>query len=160
MGVVSKTHGIRGELKVRPSCDSPAFLALFKTLTVDGKTVTVTASRRHGRALLVQLEGVDTVEAAMPYIGKSLYAETGTVRSMLPPGRHLIADLIGCTVADNDDGRVVGVIANVLNMPRHDVYVINGKNGEFMVPVVDEFIKDIDMEHRTIRVKLIAGMEP
>ena len=61
-GQIVNTHGIQGEVKIVPWCDTPEFLCQFHTLYVDGRPVKVRASRVHKGNVLASLEGVDTVE--------------------------------------------------------------------------------------------------
>ena len=63
-GRVVGTHGVKGELRVEPWCDSAAFLAKIHTLYWDrgSEELQVVSSRVHKSLLLLKLEGVDTVE--------------------------------------------------------------------------------------------------
>lgn len=157
MGTVVKTHGVRGELKIRPSCDSPAFLAQFSPLLLNGTPYTVESSRAHKDSLLVKLKGVDSVETAMSLIGSKVDVSADAARAALPEGRHFISDLIGCQVVSLD-GENVGQLTDVLTLPAHDVYVVKGDKTETLIPVVDAFIKSTDMTTRTITVQLIEGL--
>ena len=48
IGKVVSTHGLRGELRVDPWCDSPQFLCQFKTLYLKkGETKLSVSSRPH-----------------------------------------------------------------------------------------------------------------
>ena len=74
-GRIVGTHGIKGELRVEPWCDSPDFLTQFKTLyTKDGaQALEVVSSRVHKNLLLVQLKGIDTIEQGDKMRGKVLF---------------------------------------------------------------------------------------
>ncbi|MCL2547248.1 MAG: ribosome maturation factor RimM [Oscillospiraceae bacterium] len=157
MGKIAKTHGISGELKIRPSCDSPAFLANFKTLYINGTERRVLSARPHKNALLVKLDGVNSVEAAMSLLGASVSVPETEAKAALPAGRHYIRDLIGCQVISLDR-KAIGSVADVLTLPAHDVYVVKTNNGDVMIPVVDEFVKTVDVENKIITVQLIEGM--
>ena len=62
-GQVVGTHGVRGELRVQPWCDSPAQFAALTTLYWDaGKTPIKVKCRPHKNIVLVKMEGVDTVQ--------------------------------------------------------------------------------------------------
>jgi 16S rRNA processing protein RimM len=76
----------------------------------------------------------------------------------LPEGRYFIADLIGLTVLDNETGRSIGTLADVLTLPAHDVYVVRGAH-EYMIPAVPAFLAEINLEAGIMRVNLIEGME-
>ena len=111
-GQIVNTHGIQGEVKIVPWCDTPEFLCQFDTLYLDGRPVKVLARRVHKGNVLAKLEGVSDVNAAMVLKGKTVFIDRTGVE--LPDGRHFIADLIGLEVLDADSGEKLGVVADVL----------------------------------------------
>ena len=154
-GQIVNTHGIQGEVKIVPWCDSPEFLCQFDTLYLDGKPVKVRSARVHKGNVLAFLEGVSDVNAAMAVKGKTVFIDRTGVE--LPDGRHFIADLMGLEVIDDATGEKLGVVADVLTPPAHEVYVVKGAH-EYMIPAVDEFLVKTDVEAGYIRVRLIEGM--
>lgn len=156
-GQIVNTHGIQGEVKIVPWCDSPEFLCGFDTLYIDGAPVKVRAARAHKGNVLARLEGVDDVNAAMRLKNKVVSIDRSGVD--LPDGRHFIADLIGLTVIDDDTGAELGVIADVLTPPAHEVYVVKGGEKSYMIPAVDAFLRGTSVEEGWVRVHLIEGME-
>lgn len=155
-GEIVNTHGVRGEVKIMPWADSPEFLCQFDTLYMDGKAIKVLSARPHKAMVLAQLEGVDTVEKAMRLKGKVLSIDRTGVD--LPNGRHFLADLMGLTVLDNATGEELGTIEDILTPPAHEVYVVRGKGKEYMIPAVDAFLAETNVEGGYIRVNLIEGM--
>ena len=156
-GQIVNTHGIRGEVKIVPWCDSPEFLLQFDTLYLDEKPVRVLEARVHKGNVLARLEGVDDVNAAMVLKGRTVSIDrTGVV---LPEGRHFIADLMGLDVLDADSGEKLGVVADVLTPPAHEVYVVRGAGCEYLIPAVDEFLIETNVEGGYIKVRLIEGMQ-
>ena len=154
-GQVVNTHGVRGEVKIVPWCDSPEFLCGFDTLYIDGAPVKVRESRPHKGNVLARLEGVDDVNAAMRLKNKVVSIDrTGVV---LPEGRHFLADLIGLKVVNDDTGEELGILEEVLTPPAHEVYVVKGEHA-YMIPAVDEFLVETNVEGGYIRVRLIKGM--
>ena len=154
-GQIVNTHGIQGEVKIVPWCDSPEFLCQFDTLYLDGKPVKVLSRRVHKGNVLATLEGVDSVNAAMALKGKKVSIDrTGVV---LPEGRHFLADLMGLDVIDADSGEKLGVVADILTPPAHEVYLVKGEH-EYMIPAVDEFLVETNVEGGYIKVRLIEGM--
>ena len=155
-GQIVNTHGIRGEVKIVPWCDSPEFLLQFDTLYLDEKPVKVLEARAHKGNVLARLEGVDDVNAAMVLKGRTVSIDrTGVV---LPEGRHFLADLMGLDVLDADSGEKLGVVADGLTPPAHEVYVVRGAGCEYLIPAVDEFLIETNVEGGYIRVRLIEGM--
>jgi 16S rRNA processing protein RimM len=65
--------------------------------------------------------------------------------------------VIGLHVVDQEE-KALGVVKDVLRLPAHDVYVLDLNGREIMIPAVKEFIKSIDLDARTMRVKIIEGM--
>ena len=156
-GQIVNTHGIRGEVKIMPWADSPEFLCGFDTFYMDGKAVKVLSARPHKTMVLATLEGVDTVEKAMKLKGKILSIDRTGVE--LPDGRHFLADLMGLAVVDAASGEELGTIADILTPPAHEVYVVRGKGKEYMIPAVDAFLAETNVEGGYIKVNLIEGME-
>ena len=155
-GQIVNTHGIRGEVKIVPWCDSPEFLCGFDTLYIDEAPIRLRAARPHKGNVLAALEGVDTVEGAMALKGKTVHIDRADVT--LPQGRHFLADLIGLRVVDADSGAELGVLTEVLTPPAHQVYLVKGPQGERLIPAVEEFIVETNVDGGYLRVRLIEGM--
>ena len=154
-GQIVNTHGIQGEVKIVPWCDTPEFLCQFDTFYLDGQPIRVRSMRVHKGNVLAMLEGVDSVNAAMALKGKTLSIDRSGV--VLPEGRHFIADLLGLEVIDAATGEKLGTVADVLTPPAHEVYVVRGEH-EYMIPAVDEFLAETNVEAGYIKVRLIEGM--
>ena len=156
-GQIVNTHGIQGEVKIVPWCDSPEFLCAFDTLYIDGAPVRVTAARPHKGNVLARLEGVGDINQAMRLKGKTVFIDRTGVK--LPDGRHFLADLMDLEVRDADTGAVLGRVADILPPPAHEVYVVRGEGREYLIPAVDAFVKEINVEGGFLCVHLIEGME-
>ena len=156
-GQIVNTHGIQGELKIVPWADSPEFLCGFDVFYIDGAPVKVLGARAHKGNILVRLAGVGDINAAMRLKGRTVEIDRTGVA--LPEGRHFIADLMGLEVRDADSGEVLGTVADVLTPPAHEVYVVKGGKHSYMIPAVDEFLVESNVEGGYIRVRLIEGME-
>ncbi len=157
IGKIVNTHGVRGEVKIVPWADSPAFLAGFKTLYLDGgeKPLRVDSARVHKSAVLVKFADVGSVERAMALKGKTVYIAREDAK--LEPGAFFLADLIGLEVWD-EAGNNVGTLVEVLTPPANNVYVVEGADREYMIPAVPEFVKKVDLDKGEIIVALIEGM--
>ena len=154
-GEIVNTHGIRGEVRVLPWADSPDFLLGFKNLYIDGEKMPVQSSRVQKTCVLVKFKGVDTVEAAALLRGKTVQIARKDVK--LDKGTFFVADLVGLSARDQD-GRIIGTVAEVLSMPKNDVYIVRGE-GEYMIPAVKEYVKSIDVEKGEMEVFVIEGMK-
>ena len=158
VGRIVGTHGIRGELRVDPWCDSPDFLSGFKTLYFDeGKTSLKSKARPHKNIVLLRLEGVETIDDAEKLRGKVLYIDRDDAR--LPEGKNFVQDLIGCRVVDADDAsKEYGKIADVFKTGANDVYTVKNPSGEFLVPVIDEVVVDKDIDGGVVRIRPMKGL--
>lgn len=156
-GQIVNTHGIKGEVKIVPWCDSPEFLCDFDVLYLDGKPVKVEIARCHKNNVIAKLSGINDIDTAMALKNKIVSIDRSEVE--LPEGRHFIADLIGLEVQDADSGAILGRIDDVLTLPSNEVYVVKGGNKEYMIPAVDEFILETNVEDGYVQVRLIEGMD-
>jgi len=156
-GKIVNTHGIRGEVKIIPWSDSPAFLCQFQTFYIEGSPVRVTAARVQKNRVLAALEGIDTVEKAMRLKGKVVSIARADAK--LPPGRHFLADLIGLEVREADTGRVIGTLSETLALPAHPIYVVQGAEKEYWIPAVPAFVVETNIDGGYLKVRLIEGME-
>ena len=153
-GKIVNTHGIRGEVKIVPWADSPEFLCDLPALYIDGKPVKIRNARVHKGNVIALLEGIDDVNTAMLLKEKVVSMSRDDVD--LPEGSFYLADIIGLKVID-EDGKELGVLADILSPSLQQVYVVKGER-EIMIPVVPQFILETNVEGGYIKVRLIEGM--
>ena len=82
------THGVLGELKLYPWADGPEFIACLPRLYISpqgGAPLELERVRAHKGMCIVKLRGVDGMDAARAYIGKTAYFARADAK--LPPGR-------------------------------------------------------------------------
>lgn len=161
IGQIVGTHGVRGELRVNPWCDSPDFFKRFETLYYDEKgtqAVTILSCRPHGNIVLLCLEGVSGVDTAAALRGKILYMHRRDAK--MPPGQFFIADLIGCKVIDaHDENLTYGVLTDVSQTGANDVWHIKGTNGkEYLLPVISQVVIHTDVEAGMIKIRPLDGI--
>ncbi len=158
VGKITNVHGLMGEVRVQPWADSPEFLCRFPTLYVD-KThwpIKVERARVHNNMVILKLEGVTDVNSALAMRNAVLYIDRKDAN--LPEGSFFLADLMGMEVRDAESGAVLGKIADVLTLPANNVYVVRGGEREWMIPAVDEFIAEINLDEDYMRVNLMEGL--
>lgn len=157
---ITSPHGTRGEMKALPLCDGASFLAKLKhlyTTAEGGGETALLGVRDQGRMILVTLAGVDSMDAARAQTGKTFYFAKAEAK--LPKGRYFIDDLLGCEVKDADSGKVYGKITAVDQPAAQDVYTVTDAAGaEHMIPVVPEFVTEINPDAGTVLVRPIPGM--
>ena len=146
-GKIVGTHGIKGEVRIEPWCDSPAFLSAFKKLYLDenGATFIEVKSRPHKNITLSKIKGVDTIEDAERYRGKIVYINRDDIR--LDEGVHFVQDLLGLEIRDADNSAVYGTLTDVLRTGANDVYEITDGSGKtYLAPVIDEVVTEINVD--------------
>jgi len=163
-GKIVGTHGVRGMVRLECYADTPMTLAHLPKIYIKEKDHTFTEKRvlrgsvqKH--MVLMALEGIDTLDAAILLKGTLVYGDRKDFA--LRPGDVFIADILGLSVIDADSGEVYGLLEDVMTAGVQDIYVVRQENGtSFMIPCVPEFIIRLEPEGENagVYVKLIEGM--
>ena len=156
IGRIVNAHGIRGEVRVQPDGQDPAFLTQFKTFYLDGRPVIPTANHVHKSLVLMKFPGVDDMNAALALKDKDLYIRRSDAK--LPAGTYFDAELLGMEVFNAATGAALGEITRVDPYPAHKVYTVKGVR-EYLIPAVPEvFIKSVDLDANRMEVQVWEGM--
>lgn len=158
-GKIVTTHGLGGEVKVQPWCDSPQELTQWRGLYLDeGKTpVTVERARVQKNMVILKLAGVDTIEQAQGMRGKILYLDRTTVP--LEEGVYYIQDLLGLDVVDADSGQLYGQLIEVTQTGANDVYHIRFADGTVqLIPAIPQVVIAILPEKGRIEIRPLEGL--
>jgi 16S rRNA processing protein RimM len=160
IGRIVGTHGVRGEMRVDPWCDTPEFFKRFKTLYFDnrgGRAVKVISSRVHGNIVLLCLEGVNSIEEAAALRGRVIFMCRKDAK--LPEGQYFIAELIGCTVVDADDESIVyGELSQVSATGANDVWHIYRNGREYLLPAIPDVVINVDVEKGIVKIRPLKGI--
>ena len=161
VGRIVKAHGVKGDVVVQPMTDSVMRFAKLKLVLVGKGSENVRPVRIErvsvgARGVRLKFAGIDDRTAAEGFRGELIFVDKEE-RVRIPEGTFFIHDVIGLHVVDEEENSI-GVVKNVLQLPAHDVYVIDSHGREVMVPAVKEFIKKIDISAKTMKVKLIDGL--
>ncbi len=159
VGEIVNTHGVRGEVRVQPWCDSAEQFAGFHKLYWDaeGKQPVKVKGRPHKQMALVTLEGITTVEQAQALRGRILYVSRKDLR--LAPDRYLVQDLIGMTVADADDGTAYGTLTDVSQTGANPVYHMRTPDGkEVLIPAIPQVVVAVDTKADVVRLRPMKGL--
>lgn len=150
-GEIVTTHGIRGEMKLLPWVDTPEFLLEFDRVRIDEREYTVESCRVQKNCNLLKLKGIDTVEDAMMFRGKTVEL----YRSDISDELVFAAELIGMDVFEANN--CIGRISEVMDYPGNKVYVVQGEH-TYMIPAVKAFILSTDLNANRMDVRTIEGM--
>ena len=160
VGVISSTHGIRGEVKVFPTTDDPSrFKKLKKVLLDTGRErleLNVLSVRFFKQFVIVKFREFDNINDVEQYRGKSLLVPRGNAVK-LEKDEYYIADLIDMDVY-TDEGRF-GVLKDVMRTGANEVYIIDSdEHGEVLVPAIRQCILDVDVENNRMKIQLMEGL--
>jgi 16S rRNA processing protein RimM len=153
IGRILKAHGIQGEVTFLATGDDPGSLrpGLVAYLSERGdESLTVRAARAGYRSWLLSFEEVTDRDAAELLAGRALFVEEESL-PRLPEGEYYQFQLVE-QVVTRSDGRELGRVSRVIDMPGHDLLEVQGALGEFLVPMRREFVEWIDLERGEIRL--------
>lgn len=152
VGSVTNTHGLKGEIRILSNFKfkQDAF-KISKKLYIRGTELVIRSYRKHKDYDMVTFENLDTIEDVLIYKGEDVYID----RDTLEYEGYLNEDLIGLDVYNGD--KLMGKIVDILNNSAHDIFVV--ENGEkHMIPNVEEFVKEINLEKKCVQVNYIKGL--
>lgn len=159
IGKIRRPHGVQGELLMEVYSDFPERYQPGVTVFVgDGaQAYHIASCRRHKDGLLIKFTAFDTPEAAGILRNQLVYVRADD-RPQLEEGEYYHHQLIGLKVID-EQGNSRGSVAEIMETGGNDVLVVRGEQGsDLLIPYVDEFILQVDLQARTLRVRLIPGM--
>jgi 16S rRNA processing protein RimM len=163
VGVIIGTHGLRGDLKIRPLPTGALALPDARAVYLrdsEGHLARHEAVRasQHKQNILLRLSGLESVSAVQPLVGSSIWM----ARAELPEldEEHFYwPDLEGLEVVDQQLG-VLGHITGMFTTPAHDILEVDGPNGEVLIPAVTPFLVRIDRDKAQLHVNLPQGLAP
>ena len=161
VGVISSTHGVRGEVKVFPTTDDVKRFKRLKEVILDtGKeelTLEIEGVKFFKQFVILKFKGFDNINDIEKYKGKSLYVtRANAVR--LRKDEYFIADLQGLTVV-NEEEQVIGTLRDVMETGANDVYIIDMTDGrEVLIPAIKECILNVDVEGGKIQIHIMDGL--
>ena len=161
VGVITTTHGVRGEVKVFPTTDDANRFKKLKEVILDtGKEqlpLEIAQVKFFKNLVILKFKGIDNINDIEKYKGKILYV-TREHAVKLKKDEYFIADLIGMR-AVTEEGEELGTIKDVLQTGANDVYIIK-KDGEdeLLVPAIKDCVKNVDIEGGVMTLHLLEGL--
>lgn len=162
VGKIVNTHGIRGEVKVVSTTDFPEErFQPKKQLYIQAQQpipVTITAVREHKGTFLLKFKEFDNINQVEPYKGQELMVSEDDQQS-LEDGQYYYHQIIGLDVETLTDGKI-GTIKEILAPGANDVWVVKRPHqNDLLLPVIDDVVKTVDLEHHKVLVELMEGLD-
>lgn len=161
IGVITRVHGVHGEVKVFPMTDDARrFKKLKKTIIDTGRGLIEAeceGAKFFKQFVILKFKGYDSIESIEKYCRCGIFV---TRSDAIQPGKdeYFIADLIGMGVID-DTGRLTGKITDVIQTGANDVYEIALDDGrDFLLPAIKECVLSVDMDEKLMKIHVLDGL--
>ena len=160
VGVISSTHGVRGEVKVYPTTDDVNRFKKLKTVILDtGRdqiTLSIESVKFFKNMVILKFKEFNNINEIEKYKGKDLLIRRDQAVK-LAPNENFITDLIGLKVV-TDEGKEFGTLTDVLQTGANDVYVIESLEGkEYLFPAIPQCILDVNLESQMVTVHILMA---
>lgn len=161
VGVITSTHGVRGEVKVFPTTDDAARFKDLKEVLLDTgrelKPMEISQVKFFKNMVIVKFKGYDTINDIEIYKGRDLLV-TRDKAVKLGPNENFIVDLIGLNV-DTEEGECLGTLTDVIQTGANDVYEVTDESGRtVLLPAIKQCILDVDLEAGRVLVHVLDGL--
>ena len=161
VGVITTTHGLRGEVKVFPTTDDPKRFKKLKEVLLDtGKErrkLQVESVRFQKNLVILKFKEFNNINDVEHYKKCDLYVSRKNAVK-LEENENFIVDLIGLHVV-LEDGTEFGIMKDVLQTGANDVYIVEMLDGrEVLLPAIPECILDVDLDSETMTIHLMKGL--
>jgi 16S rRNA processing protein RimM len=163
IGKIVGTHGLRGDLKVRPNFGDPGLLLEIEEVFLrlpTGEQLIAEPCRQslHKGQVLLRLRGLESLSQVERLVGGSILLPKEQLPE-LTDDEYYWHQLDGLQVFDKHYGEI-GRLKGLYSTAAHDTYIVRGDYGEVLIPAVEQFIVEIDLEQRLMRVELPEGLVP
>lgn len=161
VGIITSTHGVRGEVKVYPTTDDVKRFKKLKDIILDtGKEklpLEIEGVKFFKQMVILKFKGLDNMNDVEKFRQKSLYVtRANAVR--LRKDEYFIADLIGIKVYDEEDKKL-GVLEDVMVTGANDVYVIKMMDGRvLLLPAIKQCVLEVDVPEGRMKVHVLEGL--
>ena len=161
VGVITTTHGIRGEVKVFPTTDDPTRFEKLKNVMLDtGRALLpleIQNVKYFKQYVILKFKGIDNINDIEKYAKCPLLISREDAVE-LEEDEYFMADIIGMNVY-TEDGKKFGTLSDILETGANDVYIVSTENhGEVLIPAIKDCILDIDMEENIMTIHLMDGL--
>lgn len=169
VGMISATHGLKGELKVIPTTDDPKRFLELKKLRLRKKArglrredeteqeFSVESVRFQKELVLLKLSGIDRIEDAENLRGSELWIDRADAVA-LADGEYFLGDYIGLRVL-TEDGEELGKIRSILETGANYVFSVEREGGkELLIPNSENCVLEKKPEEGYLRIHLLEGL--
>ncbi|MCY6356701.1 ribosome maturation factor RimM [Clostridium sp. ZS2-4] len=150
VGKIINTHGIRGEVKVKPTTDDVNRFKSLKEAYIDEKEIVVSGCKFQPGKVILKIEGIESIEEAERLKNKLIKVKREKA-VQLPEDTYFAMDIIGCEVYE-ETGNKIGTVDDIIYTGSNDVYWVKGEN-EVLIPALKDIVLKIDINNKKIIIK-------
>ena len=158
IGKIVNTHGIKGELRILSDFKfkDRVFVQNRRIYIGEDKEEHIITSYRHHKVFdMITLEGFDDINEVLRFKNKDVFVKKTDLS--LGKKEFLDEDLINLNIIFNNEE--VGYVVAVRQInPKNKIIEAMINNKVILIPYHDDFVKDIDLDNKTIELNLIEGM--
>ncbi|MCE4956770.1 ribosome maturation factor RimM [Macrococcoides caseolyticum] len=160
VGKIVNMHGVKGEVKILSASDfASERFAPGKTLLIPFKDETIElvikSYRVHKNFHMVAFVGIHNINEVEQYKGLDVFQDVDTESLPLEENEYYYSDIIGCEVFN--EGQSIGKVTEIFETGANDVWVVQGEK-EHLIPYIEDVVKEIDIEHKTITIEAMEGL--
>lgn len=155
IGRIVGVFGVRGRIKVQPLTHFTERFAVGETVWLKGEPRKIVWSAWHKTQARLELKGLDSIDEAEKLRGQSLQVPAAE-RPKLRAGEYYVGDLYGLEVISTE-GRAIGKVTEIISGAAQDLIQVDRT---ILIPMVEQFVTEIDLNARRMTVRLIPGMLP
>ena len=158
VGRIIAPHGVRGEVKVRLMTDFPERFTPGAHLFIEGEARQrqVVSVRPHKGVLLIKFSEMNDRNVVESLRGKHLFIPRDEAMP-LAEDEYYEDELLGLQV-ETMAGEHLGELVEVMWTAANEVYVVQGQQGELLLPAIADVVQEIDLEQGVMRVTLLPGL--
>ena len=156
IGRLTRTHGLKGELKFYPSDHSDVKVHSGQPICLGKKLLKIKSIRGVNSPFILKFDGVNDIETAKELAGQEVKIAREDFEP-LPKGEFYRFEIEGLKVFD-DTGKYYGVVEEIVITGSNDVYVVRGEGKEWLIPMIDTVVKTIDLEKGKLIFHCVEGL--
>lgn len=161
VGVITSTHGIKGEVKVFPTTDDPRRFEELDYVMIDlgreTKELKIDGVKYFKQLVILKFKGIDDINDVTRYLKRDLWIYRKDAVAC-GENENFICDLIGLRVV-TEEGEELGVLDDVIQTAANDVYQVKlSEEKKLLIPAIRQCILKVDLESGIMTVHLLDGL--
>ena len=161
LGKIVKKYSFKGELLVKLDTDNPSIYTKMESVFIDKNKSLIPffierSSLHKSELLRVKFEDIDSEEDANTLLKSELYLPLEFL-PQLKGNKFYYHEIFGFEAEDLSFG-FIGIIKGVNESTNQAILEIDRNGSEILIPLIDDFIKNVDREQKKIILEVPEGL--